>query len=89
MLTGVEPVAAGLVDDLLAGDDDLELLRLVVPAGDQVDVHRRAPAQRRQQQLDRGEVVIGARSEADLAAARVGGDVSPLPPAEHGDLLGG
>ena len=61
----------------VGADVDVERLRLGSTRREDVDVDRRAPADRRQQQLGRREVAVRAGAERHLAAALVdGGEAS-------------
>jgi hypothetical protein len=53
-----DQVAAAIVADLVAARAQVEGGGLHALAGDQVDVDRRTPGERRQQQLDRREVRV-------------------------------
>ena len=64
-----QPVAL-VVADLVALGADRELGRLGALAGDQVDVDRAAAGERREQQLDRGEVGVVAGPDRQLSPAR-------------------
>src|SRR5699024_12860702 len=74
--------------DLLTGGTDPEPDRLGPLGGQEVDVDRRAPGDRGEQQLHRGEVVGAAVADDELSSPHVAGAVAAtLGPVEvHGTV---